>query len=79
MAPFTGVLVIALTVVLAAVAAGGLVVASDVADAIMLFYDEEEAQRMFEDAGFVDIEHRVLQRRPGSPRAIVTVARAPEA
>ena len=48
------------------------------ADAIMLFYDEEEAQRMFEEAGFVDIEHRVLQRRPGSPRAIVTVARAPE-
>jgi demethylmenaquinone methyltransferase/2-methoxy-6-polyprenyl-1,4-benzoquinol methylase len=49
------------------------------ADAIMLFYDEEEAQRMFEEAGFDDIEHRVLQRRPGSPRAIVTVARAPEA
>ncbi|WP_142860279.1 methyltransferase domain-containing protein [Salinigranum halophilum] len=48
------------------------------ADAIMLFYDEEEAQRMFEAAGYVDIEHRVLQRRPGSPRAIVTVARAPE-
>jgi demethylmenaquinone methyltransferase/2-methoxy-6-polyprenyl-1,4-benzoquinol methylase len=48
------------------------------ADAIMLFYDEEEAQRMFEDAGFVDIEHRVLQRRPGSPRAIVTVAHAPD-
>jgi demethylmenaquinone methyltransferase/2-methoxy-6-polyprenyl-1,4-benzoquinol methylase len=33
---------------------------------------------MFEAAGYVDIEHRVLQRRPGSPRAIVTVARAPE-
>jgi demethylmenaquinone methyltransferase/2-methoxy-6-polyprenyl-1,4-benzoquinol methylase len=48
------------------------------ADAIMLFYDEEEAQEMFEAAGFVDIEHRVLQRQPGSPRAIVTVARAPE-
>ena len=48
------------------------------ADAIMLFYDEEEAQRMFEESGFVDIDHRVLQRRPGSPRAIVTVARAPE-
>jgi demethylmenaquinone methyltransferase/2-methoxy-6-polyprenyl-1,4-benzoquinol methylase len=48
------------------------------ADAIMLFYDEEEAQQMFEAAGFVDIEHRVLQRRPGSPRAIATVARVPE-
>jgi demethylmenaquinone methyltransferase/2-methoxy-6-polyprenyl-1,4-benzoquinol methylase len=48
-----------------------------VADAIMLFYDEAEAQRMFEEAGFVDIDHRILQRRPGSPRAIATVARAP--
>ncbi|WP_411967764.1 methyltransferase domain-containing protein [Haloferax sp. YSSS75] len=47
------------------------------ADAIMLFYDEEEADRMFEDAGFVDIEHHILQRQPGSPRAIVTIARAP--
>jgi len=47
------------------------------ADAIMLFYDEEEAQRMFEAAGFEAIEHRILQRRPGSPRAIATVARAP--
>ena len=48
-----------------------------VADALMLFYDEAEAQRMFEEAGFVDIDHRILQRRPGSPRAIATVARAP--
>ncbi len=47
------------------------------ADAIMLFYDEEEADRMFEAAGFVDIEHHILQRQPGSPRAIVTIARAP--
>jgi demethylmenaquinone methyltransferase/2-methoxy-6-polyprenyl-1,4-benzoquinol methylase len=47
------------------------------ADAIMLFYDEEEADRMFAEAGFVDVEHRVLQSRPGSPRAIVTVARDP--
>ena len=49
-----------------------------VADAIMLFYDEEEADRMFTEAGFVDIDHRILQRHPGSPRAIVTVARAPD-
>jgi len=48
-----------------------------VANAIMLFYDEAEAQRMFEDAGFEAIEHRILQRHPGSPRAIATVARAP--
>jgi demethylmenaquinone methyltransferase/2-methoxy-6-polyprenyl-1,4-benzoquinol methylase len=50
-----------------------------VADAIMLFYDEAEADRMFDAAGFVDFEHHVQQARPGSPRAITTVARAPEA
>jgi ubiquinone/menaquinone biosynthesis C-methylase UbiE len=49
-----------------------------VADAIMLFYDEAEADRMFAEAGFVDIEHTVMQAKPGSPKAIVTVARAPE-
>ncbi|WP_049985089.1 methyltransferase domain-containing protein [Halobellus rufus] len=48
------------------------------ADAIMLFYDEAEAQRMFEEAGFVDIEHHIQQAYPGSPRAITTIARAPE-
>lgn len=49
-----------------------------VADAIMLFYDEDEADRMFRAAGFSDVEHRVLQARPGSPRAIATLARTPE-
>ena len=48
------------------------------ADAIMLFYDEHEAQRMFEEAGFVDIEHHIQQAAPGTPRAITTVARVPE-
>ncbi len=48
------------------------------ADAIMLFYDEREADRMFEAAGFEAFEHRVMQARPGSPRAIVTVASVPE-
>jgi demethylmenaquinone methyltransferase/2-methoxy-6-polyprenyl-1,4-benzoquinol methylase len=48
------------------------------ADAIMLFYDENEAQRMFEEAGFVDVEHHIQQAKPGSPRAITTVARAPD-
>ncbi len=48
------------------------------ADAIMLFYDEDEADRMFREAGFEEFEHRILQRRPGSPRAITTVARVPE-
>ncbi|SDY00688.1 methyltransferase domain-containing protein [Halobellus clavatus] len=50
----------------------------ELADAIMLFYDETEAQRMFEEAGFVDIEHHIQQAYPGSPRAITTIARAPE-
>ena len=47
------------------------------ADAIMLFYGEAEAQRMFEAAGFVDIEHHIQQNAPGTPRAITTIARAP--
>ena len=48
------------------------------ADAIMLFYDEEEADRMFEAAGYPDFEHHIQQARPGSPRAITTVASIPE-
>jgi len=49
-----------------------------VADAIMLFYDEDEADRMFREAGYESVEHRVLQARPGSPRAIVTRADIPD-
>ncbi len=49
-----------------------------VADSIMLFYDADEADRMFEEAGFVDIEHHIQQAYPGSPKAITTIARAPE-
>jgi demethylmenaquinone methyltransferase/2-methoxy-6-polyprenyl-1,4-benzoquinol methylase len=49
-----------------------------VADAIMLFYDESEADRMFDAAGFETFEHHIQQARPGSPRAITTVARVPE-
>ncbi|MFC7019329.1 MULTISPECIES: methyltransferase domain-containing protein [Haloarcula] len=48
------------------------------ADAIMLFYDEAEADRMFADAGFDSFEHHIQQSRPGSPRAITTVADVPE-
>ncbi|MEF8779138.1 MAG: methyltransferase domain-containing protein [Haloferacaceae archaeon] len=48
------------------------------ADAIMLFYDESEADRMFREAGFEDVEHHVM----GPPRnpdvAITTVATIPE-
>jgi demethylmenaquinone methyltransferase/2-methoxy-6-polyprenyl-1,4-benzoquinol methylase len=48
------------------------------ADAIMLFYDESEADRMFAEAGFEEFEHHIQQRAPGTPRAITTVARVPE-
>jgi demethylmenaquinone methyltransferase/2-methoxy-6-polyprenyl-1,4-benzoquinol methylase len=48
------------------------------ADRIMLFYDEGEADRMFREAGFTEFDHHVQQSRPGSPKAITTVARVPE-
>jgi len=48
------------------------------ADAIMLFYDEEEADRMFHEAGFDSWRHHIQQSRPGSPRAITTHAQVPE-
>jgi len=48
------------------------------ADAIMLFYDEDEADRMFAAAGFEEFEHHIQQAQPGSPRAITTLAYAPE-
>ena len=48
------------------------------ADAIMLFYDADEADRMFTEAGYTDFEHVIMQANPGSPRAIVTVATVPE-
>ena len=47
------------------------------ADAIMLFYDESEADTMFAEAGFEEFEHRIQQRAPGTPRAITTIARVP--
>jgi demethylmenaquinone methyltransferase/2-methoxy-6-polyprenyl-1,4-benzoquinol methylase len=50
---------------------------SRLADAIMLFYDEDEADRMFAAAGFEEFEHHIQQARPGSPRAITTLARVP--
>lgn len=49
-----------------------------IADAIMLFYDEDEAERMFREAGFETITHHIM----GPPRnpdvAITTVATVPE-
>jgi Methylase involved in ubiquinone/menaquinone biosynthesis len=44
------------------------------ADAIMLFYDKAEADRLFAAAGFATAEHYTRQARLGGPRAIVTLA-----
>lgn len=48
------------------------------ADAIMLFYDEDEADRMFREAGFETFDHHIQQAAPNRPRAITTVAEIPE-
>ncbi|MFC7097986.1 methyltransferase domain-containing protein [Halobaculum marinum] len=48
------------------------------ADAIMLFYDAEEAEEMFQAAGFEDTRHFIQQRHRGTPRAITSVATVPE-
>ena len=49
-----------------------------VADAIMLFYDEAEADRMFAEAGYESFEHHIQQASQNSPPAITTVADIPE-
>ena len=49
-----------------------------VADAIMLFYDEDEADRMFAEAGYTEFDHHIQQASQGSPKAITTVATVPE-
>jgi len=49
-----------------------------IADSIMLFYDEEEATRMFEEAGWTGIEHTLMGSEYVEDDAIVTVARKPE-
>ena len=54
------------------------VVMQKLADAIMLFYDENEADRMFEAAGYREFTHHIQQASPGSPKAITTVATVPE-
>jgi len=48
------------------------------ADAIMLFYDADEADRMFETAGYEEIEHRLVGPDYDPEIAIATAARAPE-
>ena len=54
------------------------VVMQKLADAIMLFYDEEEGDRMFTEAGYTEFEHHIQQASPGSPKAITTIATVPE-
>jgi demethylmenaquinone methyltransferase/2-methoxy-6-polyprenyl-1,4-benzoquinol methylase len=48
-----------------------------IAGAIMLFYDETEADRMFEAAGFDRFEHRIQRATDRSPPAITTLAAVP--
>jgi len=48
-----------------------------IADAIMLFYGEDEADRMFEAAGFERFEHRIQRASARSPPAITTLAEIP--
>ncbi|WP_254765896.1 methyltransferase domain-containing protein [Salinilacihabitans rarus] len=47
------------------------------ADAIMLFYDEYEADRMFKTAGFEEVRHKFMGPSYEPDVAITTVARAP--
>ncbi|WP_394738923.1 methyltransferase domain-containing protein [Natronococcus roseus] len=53
-------------------------IAQRLADAMMLFYDEYEADRMFKAAGFEDVRHAFMGPEYEPEVAITTVARAPE-
>ena len=48
-----------------------------VADAIMLFYGEDEADRMFADAGFAEWDHHIMGPPRNTDVAITTIARVP--
>ncbi len=48
-----------------------------IADAIMLFYDEYEADRMFKTAGFEEVRHALMGPDYEPEVAITTVARTP--
>ena len=54
------------------------VVSQLVADSIMLFYDEYEADRMFKTAGFEDVKHAFMGPSYDPDVAITTIGRAPE-
>ncbi len=54
------------------------IVAQKLADSIMLFYDEYEADRMFKEAGFEDVKHMFQGPSYDPEVAITTIGRAPE-
>ncbi|WP_255168999.1 methyltransferase domain-containing protein [Natrononativus amylolyticus] len=54
------------------------VVARTLADAMMLFYDEYEADRMFKEAGFEDVKHKFMGPSYEPEVAITTIGRVPE-
>ncbi len=56
----------------------GTTVFQKLADAIMLFYDEEEADRMFREAGYEDVRHVTMGPSYNPEVAITTVADVPE-
>ncbi|NKE37498.1 methyltransferase domain-containing protein [Natronococcus sp. JC468] len=53
-------------------------IAQRLADAMMLFYDEYEADRMFKQAGFEDVRHAFMGPEYEPEVAITTIGRAPE-
>ncbi|MFC4439438.1 MULTISPECIES: methyltransferase domain-containing protein [Natrialbaceae] len=53
-------------------------VTQKLADAIMLFYDEYEADRMFKTAGFEEVKHAFMGPEYEPEVAITTIGRAPE-
>jgi len=54
------------------------VISQLLADSIMLFYDEYEADRMFKTAGFEDVKHAFMGPSYDPDVAITTIGRAPE-
>ncbi|ELZ03988.1 methyltransferase domain-containing protein [Natrialba asiatica] len=54
------------------------VLAQRLADSIMLFYDEYEADRMFKRAGFEEVKHAFLGPSYNTDAAITTIGRAPK-
>ncbi|ADD04957.1 putative demethylmenaquinone methyltransferase [Natrialba magadii ATCC 43099] len=54
------------------------VVAQHLADSIMLFYDEYEADEMFKRAGFEDVKHAFIGPSYDPDVAITTIGRAPQ-